>query len=70
MKVVAKWLEYIPPDQRKDTVNTVKYYFKYSERQATPLQIAARFNQPEIAKILLEAGAGMHAYIKVLQVCV
>jgi hypothetical protein len=56
---VAKWLKSIPPDQRKDKINTVIS----PHLPSTALHVAARANQPETAKILLNEGAGIILYM-------
>ena len=63
-KVVAKWLKIIPPDQRKEIVNTVKYKTMFSGSY-TALQYAAKYNRPKIARLLLDAGAGESDYCRI-----
>jgi hypothetical protein len=53
---VAKWLKSIPPDRRKEKINTAKSPFSFSRRA---LHVAAQGNQLETAKILLNEGAGI-----------
>ena len=54
---VAIWLQCIPSGQVKQTVNTIKCTDRHGVSY-TALQYAADFNQPEVARLLLNAGAG------------
>lgn len=51
---MADWLGTFPLDEKKDKVNTVKYH-----DSSTALHLAAEHNQPNIAKLLMDEGAGI-----------
>ena len=57
ISTVASWLESLPSgDEKKamlNTINTIKY-----NNSSTALHLAAEYNQPEVAKLLLDKGAG------------
>ena len=48
---ITTWLDALPSG---DDVNKAKYY-----NSSTALHLAAEYNQPAIAKLLLERGAGI-----------
>ena len=50
---MTAWLATLPVDEKKTRLNTVKYY-----DSSTALHLAAEHNQPVIAKLLLDEGAG------------
>ena len=54
--VVSKWLQCIPPDQVKETVDTVYARGKSDEKRNT-LLLAVQHGQAEIVKLVLDAGA-------------
>lgn len=51
---VTAWLGTLPSgDEKKTILNTAKY-----NNSSTVLHLAAEYNQPKIAKLLLDEGAG------------
>jgi ankyrin repeat protein len=54
----ASWLESLPAssDEKKTILNTIRY-----NNSSTALHLAAEFNQPAIAKLLLDVGAGRYS---------
>ena len=54
LEAVVAWVGTLPPEEKKTLVNTTKYY-----DSSTALHLAAEYNQPEIAKLLMDEGAGI-----------
>ena len=56
----ASWLESLPvsSDEKKTILNTIRY-----NHSSTALHLAAEYNQPVIARLLLDEGAGRYLEI-------
>ena len=56
----SSWLESLPAssDEKTTILNTIRY-----NRSSTALHLAAEYNQPAIARLLLEEGAGRYLEI-------
>ena len=52
----ASWLESLPAssDEKKTILNTIRY-----NNSSTALHLAAEYNRPAIARLLLDEGAGI-----------
>ena len=55
LKSVAAWLRAFQPEEMKDKINSIKF-----NDSSTALHLAAQYNQPEIAKLLMHEGAGTY----------
>lgn len=53
LEAVIVWVGTLSPEKKKTLVNTIKYRQSY-----TALHLAVKHNQPEIAKLLMDEGAG------------
>ena len=60
---MTDWLAKLPPNDKKKTLNTIKYEYKVCgigiSGTGTVLHLAAICNQLAIAKLLLDEGAGI-----------